>query len=152
MQAFGKVLLKSNEKLIHVFAYTEYFVDTLFLLFLLSNWSFIVSHTCTYMHTHTQMKSLFQLPAKLSLSSPPSGSITLFKMRTRPWCLSAITKTLMAAQMFPSRQSIPEKNKKQKKHSLIQPITFTQYCLHHTIRYGYSANPTIAHCLPHTSC
>lgn len=38
------------------------------------------------------------------------------------------------------------------KHFLNQPITFTQYCLHHTIRYGYSANPTIAHCLPHTSC
>lgn len=39
-----------------------------------------------------------------------------------------------------------------KKHSVNQPITFTQYCLHHTIRYGYSANPTIAHRLPHTSC
>lgn len=37
------------------------------------------------------------------------------------------------------------------KHFLNQPITFTRYCLHH-IRYGYSANPTIAHCLPHTSC
>lgn len=40
------------------------------------------------------------------------------------------------------------------KHSLNQPITSTQYCLHHTIRYGNSANPTPAYStvFPLTSC
>lgn len=74
-------------------------------------------------------------------------------MRTPPRCLSATTKTQTAAQLLSSRQSILNKKKtKTNKHSVNQPITFTQYCLHHTIRYGYSANPTRAHCLPHTSC
>lgn len=101
---------------------------------------------CRHTHRHTQLCNVAIWALSLPLFLPPPGSITLFKVRTPRWCRSAITKTLMAAQMLSSRQSIPEK------HSLNQPITFTQYCLHHTIRYGYSTNPTIAHCLPHTSC
>lgn len=97
------------------------------------------------------------IPCSRTLSSPSSpllGSVALFKVRTPPRCLSATTKTQTAAQLLSSRQSILDKtkNENKNKHSVNQPITFTQYCLHHTIRYGYSANPTRAHCLPHTSC
>ena len=87
------------------------------------------------------------LPHVFFVCFPPSDSVTPFKVRTPPLHTSfshnqnSNGSTDVVSEAICSRQ-----------HFLNQPIAFTLYCLHHTIRYGYSASPTIAHCLPHTSC
>lgn len=63
------------------------------------------------------------IPFSRTLSSPSSpllGSVTLFKVRTPPRCLSATTKTQTAAQLLSSRQSILDKKKKRNKQTLCE--------------------------------
>lgn len=65
------------------------------------------------------MALLPSLPPSLlpsSFSALP-GSATLVKVRTPPRCLSATTKTQTAAQLFSSRHSIPDEEKRQKQES-----------------------------------
>lgn len=89
----------------------------------------------------------FRLTSRLSSVLPPSDSSTSVKVRPplRRTSLSHNQNSNGSTKVVSKVASFSER-------SLNQPITFTQYCLHYTIRYGYSANPSRAHRLPHTSC